>query len=43
LADGALTNRIKLDSEELAAAPVLAGGQLVVVSREGRVSGLQIP
>ncbi|MEY4726088.1 MAG: hypothetical protein RLZ36_715 [Pseudomonadota bacterium] len=43
LADGALLNRIKLDSEELATAPVLAGGRYVVVTREGRVSGLQIP
>ena len=43
LADGALLNRIKLDSEALATAPVLAGGRYVVVTREGRVSGLQIP
>jgi len=43
LADGALLNRIKLDSEELATAPVFAGGRYVVVTREGRVSGLQIP
>jgi outer membrane protein assembly factor BamB len=43
LADGALLNRIKLDSEELAAAPVFAGGRYVVVTREGRVTGLQIP
>ncbi len=43
LADGALLNRIKLDSEELATAPVFAGGRYVVVSREGRVTGLQIP
>lgn len=43
LADGALLNRIKLDAEELAAAPVFAGGRYVVVSREGRVTGLQIP
>ena len=43
LADGALLNRIKLDSEELASAPVLAGGRYVVVTREGRVTGLQIP
>jgi hypothetical protein len=27
----------------LAAAPVLAGERYVVVSREGRVTGLQIP
>jgi outer membrane protein assembly factor BamB len=43
LADGALLNRIKLDSEELASAPVMAGGRYVVVTREGRVTGLQIP
>jgi outer membrane assembly lipoprotein YfgL len=43
LADGALLNRIKLDAEELASAPVLAGGRYVVVTREGRVTGLQIP
>ncbi len=43
LADGALLNRIKLDAEELATAPVLAGGRYVVVTREGRVTGLQIP
>jgi outer membrane assembly lipoprotein YfgL len=43
LADGALLNRIKVDGEELATAPVFAGGNYVVVSREGRVTGLQIP
>jgi outer membrane protein assembly factor BamB len=43
LADGALLNRIKLDSDELATAPVFAGGRYVVVTREGRVTGLQIP
>jgi len=43
LADGALLNRIKLDSNALAAAPVLAGDRYVVVSREGRITGLQIP
>lgn len=43
LTDGALLNRVKLDSDELAAAPVWAGGRYVVVSREGRVMGLQIP
>jgi outer membrane protein assembly factor BamB len=43
LADGALLNRIKLDSEELATAPVVAGGRYVVVTREGRVMGLQMP
>jgi len=43
LADGALLNRVKLDSEELATAPVFAGGRYVVVTREGRVTGLQMP
>jgi outer membrane protein assembly factor BamB len=43
LADGALLNRVKLDSNALAAAPVLAGDRYVVVSREGRVTGLHIP
>ena len=43
LADGALLNRIKLDAEELATAPVMAGSRYVVVSREGRVTGLQFP
>ena len=43
LADGALLNRIKLDSEELATAPVFAGGRYVLVTREGRVTGLQMP
>jgi len=43
LADGALLNRVKLDGSELAAAPVLAGEHYVLVTREGRVSGLQIP
>ena len=43
LADGALLNRIQLDGNELIAAPVVAGGTYVVVSREGRVTGLQVP
>ena len=43
LSDGALLNRIKLNSEELVSAPVFAGGHYVVVTREGRVVGLQIP
>ncbi len=43
LADGALLNRIKRDSEELATAPVFAGGRYVLVTREGRVTGLQMP
>jgi outer membrane assembly lipoprotein YfgL len=43
LTDGALLNRIKLEGEALATAPVFAGGRYVVVTREGRVTGLQIP
>lgn len=43
LTDGALLNRVKLDGSELAAAPVLAGERYVLVTREGRVTGLQIP
>jgi len=43
LTDGALLNRIKLETEELATAPVFAGDRYVVVTREGRVTGLQIP
>lgn len=43
LADGALLNRVKLDGSELAAAPVQAGATQVLVTREGRVMGLQIP
>jgi outer membrane protein assembly factor BamB len=43
LANGILLNRIKLDADELATAPVFAGGRYVVVTREGRVMGLQIP
>ena len=43
LADGALLNRIKLDGSELAAPLVAAGSHHVLVTREGRVMGLQIP
>ncbi len=43
LADGALLNRVKLDGSELASAPVQAGPHYVLVTREGRVMGLQIP
>jgi outer membrane protein assembly factor BamB len=42
LADGALLNRVQMGGE-LASAPVLAGERYVVVTREGRVTGLQIP
>ena len=43
LTDGALLNRVKLDGSELASTPVQAGAYYVVVTREGRVMGLQIP
>jgi hypothetical protein len=43
LADGALLNRTKIDGSELASAPVQAGAHFVLVTREGRVMGLQIP
>ena len=43
LTDGSLLNRLKLDGVEFAATPVVAGDHYVVVSREGRVSGLLIP
>lgn len=43
LTDGSLLNRLKLDGVEFAAPPVVAGDHFVVVSREGRVSGLLIP
>ena len=43
LADGALLNRTKIDGSELASAPVQAGAHYVLVTREGRVMGLQIP
>lgn len=43
LADGALLNRISLGSDELAAAPVASDAAVVVVSRNGRVTGLQLP
>jgi outer membrane protein assembly factor BamB len=43
LADGALLNRLKIGTEELAAAPTLAQDVSVLVSREGRVTGLLLP
>jgi len=43
LADGALLNRLKMDGEELAAAPVAASNVFVLVGREGRVTGLNLP
>jgi len=43
LADGALLNRIKLDGSELAAAPLAVDGRVIVVTKEGRVMGLNLP
>ena len=43
LGDGALLNRLKMDGEELAAAPVAGSNVYVLVSREGRVTGLNLP
>ena len=43
LGDGALLNRLKMDGEELAAAPAVASNVYVLVSREGRVTGLNLP
>jgi outer membrane protein assembly factor BamB len=43
LADGALLNRVKLASDELAAAPLAADKLVVTVTKEGRVSGYELP
>lgn len=43
LADGALLNRLKIGGDELAAAPVAAADTYILVSREGRVTGLNLP
>jgi outer membrane protein assembly factor BamB len=43
LGDGALLNRLRMDGEELAAAPAVASNVYVLVSREGRVTGLNLP
>ena len=43
LADGALLNRLKMDGDELAAAPVATADTYILVSREGRVTGLNLP
>ena len=43
LADGSLLNRLKIDGEELVAAPAAASATYVLVSREGRVTGLNLP
>jgi outer membrane protein assembly factor BamB len=40
-ADGALQARVETDGSPIAAAPVLAGNTLVVVTRNGRVLGLR--
>jgi outer membrane protein assembly factor BamB len=43
LADGALLNRVKLAGDELAAAPLAADKLVVTVTKEGRVSGFELP
>ena len=43
LADGALLNRVKLTGDALAAAPASANGVLLLVSKEGRLSGYDVP
>ncbi len=43
ISDGTLLNRLKMDGEELAAAPVVASDTFVLVSREGRITGLNLP
>ena len=43
LADGALLNRVKLNGEALAAPPVLVGNLVLLVTKEGRVSGYELP
>ncbi len=43
LADGGLLNRIKLAGAELATAPVSAGNVVVTVTKDGRVSGYEMP
>jgi outer membrane assembly lipoprotein YfgL len=43
LADGALLNRVKLAGDELAAAPLAADKLVVTVTKEGRVSGYELP
>lgn len=43
LADGALLNRVKLAGDELVAAPLAAGNVVVTVTKEGRVSGYELP
>lgn len=43
-ADGKLLNRVRTDGQELAAPPVWAGqGQVVTVTRDGRVTGWSMP
>ena len=43
LADGELLNRVKFDGDELVAMTATADDRYILVSRDGRVSGLQIP
>ena len=43
LADGTLLNRVRLAGDELAAAPLAADNVVVTVTKEGRVSGYELP
>jgi outer membrane protein assembly factor BamB len=43
LADGELLNRVKLAGDELAASPLAADHVVVTVTKEGRVSGYELP
>ena len=44
LADGKLLNRLRMEGQELATLPALVGtNQVVLVARDGRVTGLLIP
>jgi outer membrane protein assembly factor BamB len=44
LADGELLNRVRVEGNELAAAPAVASdSQVVTITRDGRVAGWQIP
>jgi outer membrane protein assembly factor BamB len=43
LADGNLLNRVRFEGDELVAAPAQIGAHTVLVSRDGRVTGLMIP
>jgi outer membrane protein assembly factor BamB len=43
LADGELLNRVKFEGEDLVTMAPVGGDRYVLVSRDGRVSGIQIP